>query len=248
MDFKINNHEMPISEFLETKGQQPKPVILDLRSEEDFDVGMIEGAHAIPFSDLEDKMMQLPPFGTIVIYSDENDSDIGAAMKLLWENGFTEIFFLKGGYPAFLKGVFNVSEDTLKAYFKLKKNASSKIKAYQIHVSGQDYSITPLEDEIQDGWIQVEIGELNLVIEENKIRLIEGILIEIKDNELTIDHPRMHEERLSGTIQENIQKLLDEQINPSIAMHGGVATLLEVKDDTAYIEMGGGCQGCGWLA
>ena len=27
--------------------------------------------------------------------------------------------------------------------------------------------------------------------------------------------------------------------------HGGLVTLLEVKDGAAYIEMGGGCQGCG---
>lgn len=43
----------------------------------------------------------------------------------------------------------------------------------------------------------------------------------------------------------DIQRVLDEQINPQIAAHGGFVTLLEVKDETAYITMGGGCQGCG---
>jgi len=28
-------------------------------------------------------------------------------------------------------------------------------------------------------------------------------------------------------------------------MHGGHMTMLDVKDGTAYIEMGGGCRGCG---
>jgi Fe/S biogenesis protein NfuA len=42
-----------------------------------------------------------------------------------------------------------------------------------------------------------------------------------------------------------VQELIDTQINPTVAMHGGHVTLLDVKDDTAYIALGGGCQGCG---
>ncbi len=35
------------------------------------------------------------------------------------------------------------------------------------------------------------------------------------------------------------------QINPSIAIHGGHVTLLDVQDNVAYVNMGRGCQGCG---
>jgi Fe/S biogenesis protein NfuA len=42
-----------------------------------------------------------------------------------------------------------------------------------------------------------------------------------------------------------IQRVLDTQINPGVATHGGYVTLLDVKDDIAYIALGGGCQGCG---
>jgi Fe/S biogenesis protein NfuA len=42
-----------------------------------------------------------------------------------------------------------------------------------------------------------------------------------------------------------IQKVLDEHINPAVADHGGYVTLLDVKDDIAYVALGGGCQGCG---
>jgi Fe/S biogenesis protein NfuA len=42
-----------------------------------------------------------------------------------------------------------------------------------------------------------------------------------------------------------IQKLLDEHINPAVADHGGFVVLLDVKDDIAYVALGGGCQGCG---
>ena len=42
-----------------------------------------------------------------------------------------------------------------------------------------------------------------------------------------------------------IQRLFDEHINPQVASHGGHIALVDVKGDTAYIRMGGGCQGCG---
>ena len=42
-----------------------------------------------------------------------------------------------------------------------------------------------------------------------------------------------------------VQRVIDEKINPQIASHGGFVTLLDVQDDTAYVSMGGGCQGCG---
>ena len=49
---------------------------------------------------------------------------------------------------------------------------------------------------------------------------------------------------LSGTVTERINQLLEQQVNPSLAAHGGFATLIEVREATAVVTMGGGCQGC----
>jgi Fe/S biogenesis protein NfuA len=49
---------------------------------------------------------------------------------------------------------------------------------------------------------------------------------------------------LSGTVEEKVKQLLDGQINPSLAMHGGYAALDHVEGETVYVTMGGGCQGC----
>ena len=40
-------------------------------------------------------------------------------------------------------------------------------------------------------------------------------------------------------------KVLEEQINPAIAAHGGWAELVAVEDGVAYLRLQGGCQGCG---
>ncbi|HMB53796.1 MAG TPA: NifU family protein, partial [Thermoanaerobaculia bacterium] len=42
-----------------------------------------------------------------------------------------------------------------------------------------------------------------------------------------------------------VQQALDDEVNPRVGSHGGVVALREVRDGVAYLEMGGGCQGCG---
>ena len=49
---------------------------------------------------------------------------------------------------------------------------------------------------------------------------------------------------LSGTTAEKVQQLLEQQINPGLAAHGGFAELKGVDGDKVYVLMGGGCQGC----
>ncbi|MEO2013242.1 MAG: NifU family protein [Fuerstiella sp.] len=49
----------------------------------------------------------------------------------------------------------------------------------------------------------------------------------------------------SDELRERVQHVLDTDINPSIADHGGVVRLIDVKDNQVFIQMGGGCQGCG---
>ena len=46
-------------------------------------------------------------------------------------------------------------------------------------------------------------------------------------------------------IRERVQQMLDASINPAVASHGGMVSLIDVKDNIVYIQMAGGCQGCG---
>ena len=50
---------------------------------------------------------------------------------------------------------------------------------------------------------------------------------------------------LTGDVAQRILQVLEHQINPSIASHGGRADLVAVEDDTVYLRLSGGCQGCG---
>ena len=46
-------------------------------------------------------------------------------------------------------------------------------------------------------------------------------------------------------MRRQIKRLLDEEINPAVAGHGGYIELLDVMNNKVYLRMGGGCQGCG---
>jgi Fe-S cluster biogenesis protein NfuA len=46
-------------------------------------------------------------------------------------------------------------------------------------------------------------------------------------------------------IREVVAHLLDTQVNPNVASHGGVVQLIDVRDNVVFLRMGGGCQGCG---
>ena len=46
-------------------------------------------------------------------------------------------------------------------------------------------------------------------------------------------------------LKDKVQALIDTMINPAVAGHGGFVDLIDVKDNKVYLQMGGGCQGCG---
>jgi Fe-S cluster biogenesis protein NfuA len=46
-------------------------------------------------------------------------------------------------------------------------------------------------------------------------------------------------------MMEKLQALVDDTINPALAMHGGFVELVGVEDGVVSMRMAGGCQGCG---
>ena len=68
---------------------------------------------------------------------------------------------------------------------------------------------------------------------------------------LLTGEPCVSEEALANTdgsaaerIRKQIEAVLESEINPAIASHGGVITILDVQNGVVYVKMGGGCQGC----
>jgi Fe-S cluster biogenesis protein NfuA len=45
-------------------------------------------------------------------------------------------------------------------------------------------------------------------------------------------------------IRKRVQRVLDEDLNPALAGHGGFVRLVDVRDNAVTLQLGGGCQGC----
>ena len=50
---------------------------------------------------------------------------------------------------------------------------------------------------------------------------------------------------LDSDLARRVMAVLDRDVNPNIAAHGGHAELAGIEGGTAYLRLGGGCQGCG---
>jgi Fe/S biogenesis protein NfuA len=117
-----------------------------------------------------------------------------------------------------------------------------------------DLSFEPLDEADADDLIASQ-GDLRIVVPEASAADLRGAVLDLPSNEaqggLVLRNPnRPHTPQLgdaielTGTPDEKVRQLLDQQVNPAIAAHGGFASLIRVEGETAYISMGGGCQGC----
>lgn len=110
-------------------------------------------------------------------------------------------------------------------------------------------------DTVAEGDVVSHSGELPVLIPEESVEKLRGAsLDEVDGTGLMLRNPNRPSPdvlaagqplHLEGSVEERIQQLLDGQINPQLASHGGFATLERVDGDLAYLTMGGGCQGCG---
>lgn len=104
-----------------------------------------------------------------------------------------------------------------------------------------------LHDELPAGDAVVEVDGLATYLEARNIQYLNGVAIDFEANEsgvggrFTFQNPNP---LWRDDVSIRIQDLFDNAINPQIASHGGMVNLIEVVGSIAYVELGGGCQGC----
>jgi Fe/S biogenesis protein NfuA len=121
-----------------------------------------------------------------------------------------------------------------------------------------DLSFLDLEQARSDDK-RLEFGELVVIIASKDLDKFDNSKLELSDDPaapgLTMDNPNTPSPEifgnpdempeLTGELAEKVQTVLESQINPAIASHGGVAQLVGVEGQDIYLKLGGGCQGCG---
>lgn len=94
--------------------------------------------------------------------------------------------------------------------------------------------------------VVLELDDFEVFIPQESVAKLEGATIDfvhrLGESGFKFDNPNA---LWDDPAAQAVQRVIDEQINPAIAGHGGFVSLLDFKDGRAYIALGGGCQGCG---
>lgn len=98
----------------------------------------------------------------------------------------------------------------------------------------------------------IENEKFSIVIDQLSMRYLEDTELSYQQTatggQMVVKAPHLKAKALAenATLLERIQHLLENEINPQVAAHGGHVSLLELRADyTAVLQFGGGCQGCG---
>jgi Fe/S biogenesis protein NfuA len=109
------------------------------------------------------------------------------------------------------------------------------------------------EDRRGDDLVE-EFAKFTAYFERRSVPFLEDALVDFaKDRmggQLTIKAPnaKLPKVGADSPLEDRVNYLLYNEINPSLASHGGEVSLVEITpDDIAILKFGGGCQGCGMV-
>lgn len=110
------------------------------------------------------------------------------------------------------------------------------------------------EDDAEDDDIVVDYAKFNARFEARSVAFLADAYVDYaKDRmggQLTIKAPnaKMPQVHADSPLEDRINYVLYNEVNPALAAHGGEVSLIEVVEETvAVLQFGGGCQGCGMV-
>ena len=161
--------------------------------------------------------------------------------------------------------VLRVSEEALAIVLEARAGeVGAETLALWVETSGSngraftyDIYFQAAADARAEDW-SAEQGRLALVVPGDSIADIRGSVLDAGAGGLVIENPNQPPAParpspamtgpppdLGGDVAQRVLQVLEQQINPSIAAHGGRADLVAIEEDAAYLRLSGGCAGCG---
>ena len=118
------------------------------------------------------------------------------------------------------------------------------------------YDLALIEESERESGDQVyEQGGFEVVVPQSSADLLQGATVDwvesMQGSGFKVENPNIvpiGEGLAEGPLADRVKQVIEMQVNPAIASHGGSVTLVEVREDVVYLEMMGGCQGCGMAA
>ena len=108
--------------------------------------------------------------------------------------------------------------------------------------------------DLEDSDLMINYDKLTARFELRSIPFLKDAFVDYsKDRmggQLTIKAPnaKLPQVNADSPLEDRINYVLYNEVNPSLASHGGEVSLLEVTEEkVAILQFGGGCQGCGMV-
>ena len=134
--------------------------------------------------------------------------------------------------------------------------------ALWVEVSGESsgaytYVMEFRADEAGEADVVLDQGELTVIVDADSALALAGAVLDFSGTGMVMQNPNRPAPPapwggkvpdLSGDVAQRVLAVLEAEVNPAIAAHGGHADLIAVEDGIAYVQMAGGCQGCGMAA
>ena len=108
-------------------------------------------------------------------------------------------------------------------------------------------------DERESDDQEEDVGGFSILVKQSLVSQLDGATVDYMDriNEsgfevrtLGSNEPKKSQDPPQGQIAERVREVLEVQVNPAIAAHGGMISLVNVEETDIFVEMSGGCQGC----
>lgn len=119
------------------------------------------------------------------------------------------------------------------------------------HKADVGISFCPENDQ-EDDDLALNFNSFVLFVAKNSIAALRDAIIDYKRDDLgaqlTVNAPFIKGQMppKDAPLRERVQYIIDNEINPNLASHGGFVTLVDIVDNIkVVIRFGGGCHGCG---
>lgn len=110
------------------------------------------------------------------------------------------------------------------------------------------------DGDVNEDDVQVEYNGFIGFFEARSVPFLDEAMVDYAEDkfggQLTIKAPNSKQPKLGedSPVEDRVNYYLYNEINPSLAAHGGEVSLIEITEDKfAILKFGGGCQGCGMV-
>jgi Fe/S biogenesis protein NfuA len=251
--FRPENYQLSVKDFFAKRRTAKRVYLFDLRGAGDYEISHLPGAHNLPIEHFENSIYQMPFTGDILLYGGGQGETLTAA-EILYDNGFDTFYYV----DRFL----DLYEQVDESFFTISPEALKKIQAQ--HEDASDgwllavepksptkgvYTLRPLNNDDTEQMQRFEKEGIVFWMDFSLLPFLEGTEIQIDEDteEIEVVNEGLGIGKLRGNFEDRVRQVLDEQVNPMVASHGGVVSLSRIENGEVFLRFGGGCQGCGMV-